>query len=69
MAHAHMTPTRSTTASSRARDVRRLPFKTDRPRSIDRYIDYFGDYFGGAGVALTAADGDRCGEALLERLA
>lgn len=65
MAHARMTPTRSTTASSRAREARRLFFKTDRPRSIDRYIDYFG----GAGVALAAADDDRCGEALLERLA
>jgi hypothetical protein len=65
MAHAHMAPARSTTASSRAREARRLLFKTDRPRSIDRYIDYFG----GAGVALTAADDDRCGEALLERLA
>jgi hypothetical protein len=65
MAHAHMAPARSTTASSRAREARRLLFKTDRPRSIDRYIDYFG----GAGVALTVADGDRCGEALLERLA
>jgi hypothetical protein len=65
MAHAHMAPARSTTASSRAREARRLLFKTDRPRSIDRYIDYFG----GAGVVLTAADDDRCGEALLERLA
>jgi hypothetical protein len=60
-----MTPTTSTTASSRAREARRLFFKTDRPRPIDRYIDYFG----GAGAALTPADYDRCGEALLERLA
>jgi hypothetical protein len=64
MAHARMTPARSTTASSRAREARPLFFKSDRPRSIDRYIDYFG----GAGIALTADD-DRCGEALLERLA
>jgi hypothetical protein len=60
-----MTPTTSTTASSRAREARRLLFKTDRPRSIDRYIDYFG----GSGAVLTAAEHDRCGEALLERLA
>lgn len=51
-------------ATTRARDARHLFFKADRPRAIDRYIDYFG----GAGGAGAAHD-DCCGETLLERLA
>lgn len=41
---------------------RRPLFKTDYPRTIDRYIDYF------EGTA-TVDDGDACGETLLDRLA
>ena len=52
------------TSAARARDARRLLFKADHPRGIDRYIDYFG----GAG-SVAAADDDLCGETLLERLA
>jgi hypothetical protein len=55
--------TKRAAASKRARDAR-LFLKADRPRAIDRYIDYFG----GAGGAA-AAGGDQCGETLLERLA
>jgi hypothetical protein len=36
---------------------RRRLFKTDHPRGIDRYIDYFG-----------GATSDPCGEALLDSL-
>ncbi len=35
-------------------------FKSDRPRAIDRHIDFFGDQ--------TAAGRDMCGEALLDAL-
>ena len=35
-------------------------FKPDRPRAIDRHIDFFGDQ--------AAAGGDMCGEALLDAL-
>jgi hypothetical protein len=35
-------------------------FKSDRPRAIDRHIDFFGDQ--------AAAGGDMCGEALLDAL-
>jgi hypothetical protein len=34
-------------------------FKADRPRTIDRHIDYFGG---------ASADGDLCGEVLLDLL-
>ena len=64
MAHAHSTHARQQ-SSTRTRDARRLLFKADRPRPIDRYIDYFG----GAGGASAAASEDACGEMLLERLA
>ncbi|HUF91958.1 MAG TPA: hypothetical protein VMR23_06255 [Candidatus Limnocylindria bacterium] len=40
---------------------RRPLFKSDYPRTIDRYIDYF------EGAATDAAD--LCGETLLDRLA
>jgi hypothetical protein len=52
-------------AAMRARQARRLLFKADRPRAIDRYIDYFG----GAGAVRAGGDGDPCGQTLLERLA
>ena len=65
MAHSRMSrATKTSAALTRTREARRLFFKADRPRAIDRYIDYFG----GAGGASAAAD-DRCGETLLERLA
>jgi hypothetical protein len=51
-------------AATRARGARRLFFKADHPRSIDRYIDYFG----GAG-SVSASVEDVCGDTLLERLA
>jgi hypothetical protein len=66
MAHASMSHgSKRSAASTRARAARRLLFKADRPRAIDLYIDYFG----GAGLSPAAAGDDRCGEALLERLA
>ena len=43
-----------------AREVQDFLFKPDRPREIDRYIDYFG----GVRADETA---DTCGEAVLER--
>jgi hypothetical protein len=46
-------------------DTRDQLFKTDYPRAIDRYIDYFG----GAGDPLPPDDDDTCGDTLLERLA
>jgi len=64
MAHASSRGPKRPFASARARKVRPLFFKSDHPRAIDRYIDYFG---GGGGGEL-AVD-DRCGETLLERLA
>ena len=66
MAQARIThATHKPTASPRIREARRLFFKVDRPRAIDRYIDYFG----GAGGASATAGDDLCGETLLERLA
>jgi hypothetical protein len=44
-------------------EVQELLFKADRPREIDRYIDYFG----GRDDARMQANSDACGEALLER--
>lgn len=40
-----------------------LLFKADRPRAIDRYIDYFG-----AGSGSACAASDPCGEGLLDIL-
>ena len=66
MAHARITHAPHTpTTPPRIREARRLFFKVDRPRAIDRYIDYFG----GAGTASATAGDDLCGETLLERLA
>ena len=62
MAHARIT---HATHKPRTREARRLFFKVDRPRAIDRYIDYFG----GAGGASATAGDDLCGETSLERLA
>lgn len=42
---------------------RRPLFKSDYPRTIDRYIDYF------EGAAARDGSDDSCGETLLERLA
>lgn len=66
MAHARIThATQTSAASLRSREARRLFFKADRPRAIDRYIDYFG----GAGAGSAAAGDDLCGETVIERLA
>ena len=66
MAHARIThATQISAASLRSREARRLFFKSDRPRAIDQYIDYFG----GGGAAAAAVGDDLCGETLLERLA
>jgi hypothetical protein len=59
MAHISSVPS----ASGARREVRELLFKADRPRDIDQYIDYFG------GTTEGVAEGDACGDALLERLA
>ena len=58
MAHISSVP-----SSGARREVRELLFKPDRPRAIDQYIDYFG------GATDSVADGDACGDVLLERLA
>ena len=42
---------------------RRPLFKSDYPRTIDRYIDYF------EGAAAVGDTADACGETLLHRLA
>jgi hypothetical protein len=65
MAHAHSRATKRPFASAQARKVRPLFFKSDHPRAIDRYIDYFGGAGGGGELAVD----DHCGETLLERLA
>ena len=44
-------------------EARDLLYKADRPRAIDRHIDFFGD-----GVTGEAGC-DRCGELFLESLA
>jgi len=46
-------------------EARELLFKPDRPRAIDRHIDYFG----GVTEAPAESDDDRCGDAFLEALA
>ena len=46
-------------------EARELLFKPDRPRAIDRHIDYFG----GVTETLSESDDDRCGDAFLEALA
>ena len=63
MLHA-MYATKWTIPALGAREARRLFFKADRPRAIDRYIDFFG----GAGGATATTGDDLCGQ-LLERLA
>jgi hypothetical protein len=45
-------------------EVRDLLFKADRPRPIDRYIDFFGD-----GLVVDDGAADGCGELFLESLA
>jgi len=58
---AHAAAARSVEPS--APEVQALFFKPDRPREIDRYIDYFG----GASDAHADETPDACGEAWLER--
>jgi hypothetical protein len=55
MAHA-LSQLTTEPASPAARSL----FKSDRPRAIDRHIDFFGDH--------AAAGRDMCGEALLDAL-
>ena len=42
--------------------ARELLYKSDHPRAIDRYIDFFGD-------GMLSDVGDGCGELFLESLA
>jgi hypothetical protein len=44
-------------------EARDLLYKADRPRAIDRHIDFFGD------GALSDGTCDRCGDLFLESLA
>ena len=60
MAHASSAHSTSSAADAR-REVSEVLFKADRPREIDRVIDYFG----GAGDG--AADDEPFGAAALER--
>lgn len=53
MTHASKAPLMEPTATTAL-------FKADRPRAIDRHIDFFGDH--------SAAARDMCGEALLDAL-
>jgi len=52
----------SFTGSRSIAEAREQLYKADRPRAIDRHIDFFGD-----GVLSDAGDG--CGELFLESLA
>lgn len=52
------------TGHSGEASIRELLYKTDHPRRIDAYIDFFGD-----GAASRAVIADRCGELLLGSLA
>lgn len=45
-----------------ARPLRAHLYKTDRPRDIDRYIDFFGN-------RTAQAEADRCDDVILESLA
>jgi hypothetical protein len=58
-----MTHTSTARSVETAPVVQDLLFKPDRPREIDRYIDYFG----GASDVSADETPDTCGEALLER--
>jgi len=58
-----MTHTSAARSVETTPEVQDLLFKRDRPREIDRYIDYFG----GASDARADDSSDVCGEALLER--
>ena len=64
MAHTSSTEPLTSGAASRP-EARELLFKPDRPRAIDRHIDYFG----GVNETLAESDDDRCGDAFLEALA
>jgi len=51
-------------ASDERAEVKELLLKRDRPRDIDRHIDYFG---GASEPASDGVDDDVCGEAFMER--
>ena len=61
MAHASSARSDSSAADAR-REAPEVLFKADRPREIDRYIDYFG-----AGSDSADSDADGYGAAALER--
>jgi hypothetical protein len=61
MAHAHSAQALHSTPPDHGRQNQDVLFKSDRPRTIDRYIDYFG---GAAGTPT--ADADVCGDELLD---
>jgi hypothetical protein len=65
MAHASSARSVASGAFGARPEVRGLLFKSDHPRAIDRYIDYFG------GVIEAAAEGEdgTCGDELMEQLA
>jgi hypothetical protein len=62
MAHASSAHSSPSTAGAQP-EVPELLFKPDRPRAIDRHIDYFG----GTADGSADADDDRCADAALER--
>ena len=59
----HATTASHLVAPSAHSHERRPLFKSDYPRTIDRYIDYF------EGVPALVDSDDSCGETLLDRLA
>jgi hypothetical protein len=61
---AHASSARSIPSAADARpEVPEQLFKPDRPRAIDRHIDYFG----GTADSPADADDDRCADVALER--
>jgi hypothetical protein len=59
----HVTTASHLAAPSAQSHERRPLFKSDYPRTIDRYIDYF------EGARALDDSDDSCGETLLDRLA
>jgi len=62
MAHASFARFIASAADARP-EAPELLFKPDRPRAIDRHIDYFG----GTAESSADADDDRCADVALER--
>jgi len=59
---AHSTAVHAVAPSESTAEARELLYKSDHPRAIDRYIDFFGD-------GMVSDVGDGCGELFLESLA